>query len=336
MRKKSPVIALAISKSLQKRLFAGGAPAVLKRFAGKVRAHNKDTRPDMKDLKRLLADADGVMTGWGSPKMTAEVLALGPNVRIIAHSAGSVKGIVSDEVWKRKIRVTSCAAAIAPFVAEYTLGCMIMGIKRIFPIRDVVREKKDFHVPQRATSREMHGATIGVIAASHVGRHVLRLLESFQCNVLLYDPHVSAARAKRLGAKKVTLTQLLKKSDIVSLHAPATAETKNMLGAKQFRMMKDGAVFINTARGMLVDEKALVAELRRKRLFAFIDVTEPEPPRRSHPFYKLDNVVLTPHLAGCVTTYSPLGDLAVEELRRFFTGGKPLNPVTQAMLSRTG
>ena len=109
-----------------------------------------------------------------------------------------------------------------------------------------------------------------------------------------------------------------------------------MLGAKAFRMMKDDALFINTARGAIIDEKALIRELKKGRFFAFIDVTDPEPPKKGHPFYQLDNVVLTPHIAGTVDDVTPLGKLAIEEVKRFGRGKKPLYPVTRRMLSHIG
>jgi len=333
--KRKPVVALTMASSMQKRLFGGPNMRVLKAVAGKVVAHRKDTRADAADLRRLLRDADVVISSWGSPCITPEVLALAPHLKLICHAAGTVKTVTSEAVWKRGIRVTSAAAAIAVAVAETTLACILTGLKGMFPIREKLRGGVDWW-KAREGSREMHAKTIGIIGASHVGRNVMRLLSVFDVNVLLYDPYVDKGKAKRLGVTKVTLTQLLKKSHVVSLHAPSTDETYHMLGAKQFRMMRDDAVFVNTARGSCVDEKALVRELKKGRFFAFIDVTDPEPPVKGHAFYKLDNVVLLPHIAGTVDDITPLGKLAVEEVRLFSRGRKAMYPVTAEMLSRIG
>jgi phosphoglycerate dehydrogenase-like enzyme len=211
---------------------------------------------------------------------------------------------------------------------------MLMGIKDIFAIREKTR-RKGWDSGARATSREIYNRSVGIIGASFVGRNVIRLLKNFPVKeILVYDPYLKAAQAKELGVKKVTLDALLKTCDIVSLHAPATPETKHMLGAKQFRMMRDRAVFINTARGQCVDEKALVAELKKGRITAFIDVTDPEPPKPNHPFFRLDNVILTPHLAGMVTDYSALSKCAIEEIGNFFAGRKVSFTVTKEMLPR--
>jgi len=151
---------------------------------------------------------------------------------------------------------------------------------------------------------------------------------------LLYDPYVSGEEARRLGATKVELDELLRRADIVSVHAPSLPETRHMLNARTLALMKDEAILINTARGALIDEVALVAELSKGRFFAFLDVTDPEPPAPDHPFRRLENVVLTPHLAGIVEDATWLGEMEVEELRRFFSGEPPLHRVTREMLAR--
>ena len=333
--KRKPIVALTMASSLRKRVFAGGNLAALKRIARKVVMNPKDGQPDFKGLTRLVADADVVITSWGSPKMTPEVLDVAPKLKLIAHSAGSVKSVTTEAVWRRGIRVTSCAPAIAVAVAETTLTCILAGLKGLFPMRERLRKKRDWW-QCRTNTREMHHKTIGIIAASHVGRNVIRLLQSFDVDVLLYDPYVSAAKTKALGATKVPLTTLLRKSDVVSLHAPSTDETRHMLGAKHFKLMKDNAVFVNTARGACIDEKALVRELKKGRFFAFLDVTDPEPPRKTSALWKLDNVVLTPHIAGTVDDYTPLGALAVEEVKRFAAGKKQRYPIRLEMLKSIG
>ena len=333
--KRKPNVALTMPSSLRKRLFDRENTQALRAVAGKVVAHTKDGKAQLKDLARLLKDAEVVISSWGSPCITAEALAVAPKLRLICHAAGTVKGVVSDAVWKRGIRVTSAASAIAVAVAETALGCMITGMKDIFRIRGKLQKGLAWW-EARQGSREMYRKTIGIIGASHVGRYVIRLLDGFDVTILLYDPYVSAAKANKLGVTKVTLPRLLRESDIVSLHAPSTDETRHMLGAKAFRMMKDDALFINTARGAIIDEKALIRELKKGRFFAFLDVTDPEPPKKGHPFYRLDNVVLTPHIAGTVDDVTPLGKLAIEEVERFSQGKKPLYPVTRRMLSHIG
>ncbi|HEB11942.1 MAG TPA: hypothetical protein ENI06_12110 [Spirochaetales bacterium] len=175
---------------------------------------------------------------------------------------------------------------------------------------------------------------MGIIGASRVGRQVIKLLKLFGPDILLYDPFVSQQEGADLGVLKVELDELLKLADVVSLHAPLTQENGKMLNAKNLALMKDDALLINTARGALIDETALIEELARGRFFAFLDVTEPEPPAQNSPLRRLNNVVVTPHIAGCIEDCSHMSELAVEELRRFFGGEDLLHEITPDMFSR--
>jgi phosphoglycerate dehydrogenase-like enzyme len=109
-----------------------------------------------------------------------------------------------------------------------------------------------------------------------------------------------------------------------------------MLGAKEFRMMRDDCVFINTARGAIVDERALIRELKKGRFLAFLDVTSPEPPRKGHPFFTLDNVVLMPHVAGTAGSFAPIAAMAVEEVALWAKGKRAMHPITPKMLAHIG
>jgi phosphoglycerate dehydrogenase-like enzyme len=126
----------------------------------------------------------------------------------------------------------------------------------------------------------------------------------------------------------------LGQADIVSLHAPAKEQTRHMLNAERLSLMKDDVLLINTARGTLIDEPALVEELSKGRFFAFLDVTDPEPLADDSPLRTLDNVVVTPHIAGCIENCNRMGELAVEELRRFFAGEPAVYQITPELLKR--
>jgi len=245
----------------------------------------------------------------------------------------SVTRFVSDALWQRGIHVTTAAPALARDVAVTTVGLIIVGLKRIWPLGRHVREG-GWRASPYWPSRELYGKKVGIVGASHVGRHVIDLLRPFGPRILLYDPYVAAEEAARLGVAKVELDGLLRQADVVSLHAPAKPETHRMLNAERLALMKDDALLVNTARGTLIDEAALIEELRKGRFFAFLDVTDPEPPAADSPLRDLENVVLTPHLAGCIEDCGRLGEMAVEELRRHFAGEPPLYEVTADMLAR--
>ena len=221
-------------------------------------------------------------------------------------------------------------------VAETTLSLMIAGLKGMFPASYETRAGRWHHSkPGGFPIREMYDVTIGLIGASRIGRHVIRLLANFEVNVLLVDPFVSAAEAALLGVELVSLDDLLRRSDVVSLHAPRCPETRHMLSRDQFKLMRNHAIFINTARGMIVDEAALCDELRTGRIFAFIDVTDPEPPAVDHPFRSLPNVVLLPHIAGAVGNGClRMGRSIVDQLLEFADGKTMHGEITREQWQR--
>lgn len=330
-----PTVAIAIGQAHYERMFSQAAWDALAAFA--TVSHHPGQEPATKaDLIALLSNADGVITSWGVAQLDGDVVAAAPRLRAMAHMGSSVKRFVSDAFWARGIQLTSAGVALARHVAETTLGLMIVGQKRIWPLGQQVKAGAWHDTPVRESwvSRELFRKQVGIIGASNVGRYVIDLLKPFAVTVLLYDPFVGAEEAAELGAIKVELEELLRRADIVSLHAPANKHTHHMLNEARLRLMKDEALLINTARGALIDEAALVAALCNGRFFAFLDVTDPEPPAADSPLRTLPNVVVTPHIAGCIENCQLMGELAVEELRRFFEGETAVYPITPEMFAR--
>jgi phosphoglycerate dehydrogenase-like enzyme len=273
---------------------------------------------------RLMKGVQGCITGWGTGSVPESALDTAPGLRIIAHSAGSVKGVIPLAAWKRGVVVTSCAESIAIGVAEYSLGLMITGMKRVYDFRTHLAAGDWSDPKTKARIKELYRATIGVIGAGYVGQHTLRLLRNMQATVLLYDPFVDAARAKEMGAAKVELEELFKRSDVITVHAPSIPETRHMVSARLLKLMRDDAVLVNTARGAIIDEQALIAELQTGRIFALLDVTDPEPPAADSPLRTLPNVVLTPHIAGAATNNRfRQGTYVVDELERVILRREP-------------
>jgi len=282
-----------------------------------------------------LADVDVLITGWGCPMIDEAVLADAPGLRAVIHAAGSVKAHVGPAVFDRGIVVSSAATANARPVAEYTLAMILLANKEILSMAQRYRaERRPIHAIDEYPAVGNLGRTVGIIGASLVGRHVLRLLAPFDLHPLLADPYLTAADAAELGAELVELPELFRRSDVVSVHAPALPETRGMIDATLLAMLPDGATLINTARGSLIDEGALMAHLRTGRISAILDVTEPEPPAADSPLWDLPNVLLTPHAAGAVgTELARLGATAVDELTRFAAGEPLAFPVDPARLA---
>ncbi|MEU4351976.1 hydroxyacid dehydrogenase [Streptomyces sp. NPDC023838] len=281
-----------------------------------------------------LAEAEVLLTCWGAPPLTAEVLDSAPRLRAVVHAAGSVKHHITEACWERGIAVTSAAAANALPVAEYTLAAILFAGKRVLASAQRYAELRAPHdwLREGAGTGNYH-RTVGLVGASRIGRRVIELLRPFDFRVLLHDPYVDAAEAARLGVELVALDELCARSSVVSVHAPQLPATERMIGARQLAAMPDGATLVNTARGSLVDGEALLGELLSGRLHAVLDVTEPELPHRESPLYDLPNVLLTPHIAGSLgNELHRMADLALDEVERFAAGAPFADPVHAAAL----
>jgi phosphoglycerate dehydrogenase-like enzyme len=334
----TPRVALLLNRGMAEAVLGAENLAILRAVAETSGTEGLPEELEAKRATELLEGADACMTCWGTPGLTAEMLAAAPTLRLVGHAAGSVKSLIPDAAWKRGVRVTSAAPIIAEDVAETVLGLMIVSLKRLWPMVDASRKgdwADEMIPPERCT--RLHRITVGVVGASTVGRSLITCLAPFQVTILLYDPFVDEAGARKLGVTKTSLEELMKRSDVVTLHAPAVPETRHMINAKNLPLMRDGTLFMNTARGSLVDETALLAELTAGRLLACLDVTDPEPPHKGSPLYTLPNVILCPHVAGGHTANGrrQQGRFIVEQIRSFLTGGKLDFEITKEMLARS-
>jgi phosphoglycerate dehydrogenase-like enzyme len=293
---------------------------------------------DSPEASAALSSAEVLLTGWGCPPVDAGLLDRAPALRAVIHAAGTVKTFLSPVAFDRGIIVSSAAAANAVPVAEFTLAAIIMGAKRVFPLAGLFHTRRT-HRTRADLDRQhwlgTHGLTIGVVGASRIGRRVIELLRVLDAQVLLHDPYVSAAEAELLGVTPTDLDTLVATSDVVTVHAPDTAETHGMIDARRIGLMRPGTLLVNTARGRLVDTEALTGHLVSGRLDAVLDVTSPEPLPDDHPLWDLPNVFLTPHLAGAQgNEVGRLGALAVDELARYAQGAPFGHPVHRADLGR--
>jgi len=286
--------------------------------------NHEERQLSAEEVLERIPGCEAAITGWGSPSFTLATLDADPQLKLIAHSAGTVKvlvGEVHQELQRRGITVVSGAAGIALNVAEVTIGSMILTSRRWLEQVEAFRAQKRGGGAFPRDAQTLLGATVGLVSASLVGREVIRLLQPFGCNILLYDPYITPQTARGLGVELVELEELFQRSDIVSIHAPAIPATDKMIGAAQLRRLRDGAAFINTSRGSVIDQDALLEECRTGRIVAAIDVTEPEPLPPDSPFWSLPNVILTPHIAGTGRAgYYRVGDIAVQALRDMALG----------------
>jgi phosphoglycerate dehydrogenase-like enzyme len=267
-----------------------------------------------------LADAEVLVTGWGCPPLTAEVLSRAPELRAVFHAAGTVKDHITQACWQRGIIVTTAAEANAIPVAEYTLAAVLLSGKQFFEHAARYRKAPGTWSPwrERVLSGARHPRTVGLVGLSRIGRRVAEGLRAFDLTVLACDPYATPADASALGVRLTGLDELLAGSTIVSLHAPLLPETRHLIDRRRLGLLPDGATLVNTARGALVDTDALTAECVAGRLSAVLDVTDPEPLPADSPLYALANVTLTPHIAGALGGETRrMTHLALDELDRY-------------------
>lgn len=313
-------------------IFQDDIMADLKQSAD-VALNDLGRRFSTEELVERSANFDAIITAWGMPGIDASIIEAAPKLKIISHAAGSVKRFIAPEIYDAGIVVTNAASAIATYVGEFAL-CATLALLRTVPKYTLGAPPQAWEDASCVGNETLIGKTVGLIGLGHTARSFLRLLPPFECNVIAYDPYVSPEKAAQLGVKLVSLEELLSSSKVVSLHAPITDETKNMLNADNLKLIPDGAVFVNTARGILVDHDALTEQLQTGRFKAALDVTKPEPLPDDHPLRKLPNVLITPHIAG--PTQDGRRDLfrcVVDDLKLFWAGETPKNVVTRDMLA---
>jgi pentatricopeptide repeat protein len=318
-----------VTRQGYKEVMTPEAEARLRSFVTLVK-NEKEVVPSPEEMGELLAQVDGCLTGWGV-RIPESALEKADRLKIIGHMAGSVRRVIPVSAYERGIVVTHAAPVIAKSVGEMALGLTIAGLRCVVEHDSAFKQKGTYGDPSLGygTNRGLHGSRVGIIGASSTGREFIKLLQAFgdEVEIWVYDPYLSEHGAGQLDVQKVELAQLLSECDVVSLHAPATDETYHMIGVDEVKMLKDGALLVNTARGSLVDHDALLTELKSGRIKAALDVylemlSSGEVPASA--YRQLKNVIVTAGRAGpSAQVRKQLGAAIVDEFARFFTGLEP-------------
>ncbi len=254
-----------------------------------------------------------------------------PALELVAVSRGGPVNIDMTAARDHGVKVVNTPGRNASAVAEFTVGAIIAETRNITRGHDALRAgcwRGDLYRMDLA-GRELSEMTIGLIGYGAIGTRVVRLLKPFGCRILVADPHVALTPEDRAdGVEPVELDRLLAESDVVSLHARVTPETTGFIDKAAFAAMRPDAVFVNTARGPMVDYDALVEALTTGRLKgAMLETFAVEPLPPDSPLLSLPNVTLTPHIAGAsVKTVTIAAASAAEEVRRHLAGEPALNP----------
>ncbi|MEN3012822.1 MAG: phosphoglycerate dehydrogenase [Dictyoglomus thermophilum] len=274
------------------------------------------------EMRELIRDVDGLIVGVDP--VTSKVLENANKLKVISKYGVGVDNIDILEAKKRNIVVTNTPGANSNAVAELTVGLIINVLRKINLSDKKTREGRW----DRFIGNELSEKILGVIGTGSIGRRVIELLKGFNLRVLCFDKYPDYEWASKEKVFYVTLDELLRSSDVVSIHVPLTEETYHMISEKELNMMKKNAVLINTSRGGIVDEDALYRFLKEGRISgAGLDVFEKEPPQNS-PLLQLDNVVVTSHIgAHTEEAVANMAKLAVENLLLALKGREPLSRV---------
>lgn len=325
-------ITLAIHQQWWHSFFTPNEQERLRRLAPLTACPNPGDLTTTESIESLQGSRVAV-TGWGTGRFTAEVLDACPHLEAIVHTAASVRGIVDDSAFDRGIVVSSQTALMAEPVAEYCLSMVINAAKGIWRSQRFYLDERD-RLDRFATFGDvgLRGSIIGIVGLSQISRRLIDLLRPFELELLVHSSWLGDQEAGELGVTRVELPELMASSDVISVHSALTADTRYLIDARLIASIKDGATLINTARGAVLDQEALVRELATGRLDAILDVTDPEPTPSDSPLWHMPNVMLTPHYAGAMgreLTY--LGRGAADDVHSVFAGRRPRGEVRAAL-----
>ncbi|MGN1004033.1 MAG: phosphoglycerate dehydrogenase [Oscillospiraceae bacterium] len=262
-----------------------------------------------------IADCDGVIVGVDP--MDEDVISAAPHLKAIAKYGTGVDNIDLDAAAQRGIKVSVTTGANSEAVADCAFGMLIAMARKLVTI-DAECRKKNW---KKITTKDVSRATLGIVGMGAIGKLMIRRALGFDMHVIAYDPMWDDAFAGQYGVERVSLDEIFTRSDYISLHVPLIPSTREMVGAKQFNMMKNDAVLINCARGELIDEEALLNALEQKEIGgAALDVFVKEPPDDPR-WYTLDNLLLGSHCAASTTGAAlNMGRMATTNLIRDLEG----------------
>ncbi|WP_205315145.1 hydroxyacid dehydrogenase [Nonomuraea lactucae] len=295
----------------------GGPRERLKRTARVV--YGPVARPEL----GRMGEVEVLCSSWGGPVLDEALLDAAPRLKLVLHAAGTVRKIVTPEFWERGIPLVSAFRANAVPVADFTVAQIVYALKRGW--WHVLRAREGWAPAERVAGAGTYGSRVGLLSLGAIGRLVASRLRPLDVEVVAYDPFTEPGAAEELGVRPVGIEEVFATCDVVSVHTPLLPETRGLVGRDLLAAMREGATLVNTSRGAVIDEPALVEVLaERPDLFAVLDVTDPEPPVAGSPLFALPNVIVTPHIAGSLgPERARLGDLVVDELERF-ASGEPL------------
>jgi glyoxylate reductase len=313
-----------------------GDPTPRLREVANVIVWPHDEPPPHDELVRRAADADALLTMLTDPIDDA-VLDAGKRLRIVAQMAVGYDNVDVAAATECGILVTNTPGVLTETTADLAFALLLAAARRVVEGDRLTRTGgwKSWH-PSFLLGQDVHGATLGIVGLGQIGLAVARRARGFDMRILYHDRTRHPQAEAELGAEYVSLDRLLGESDFVSLHVPLASQTRHLIGQRELSLMKPSAVLVNAARGAVVDQQALCAALKERRIAAAgLDVAEIEPIPVDDPLLTLDNVVVTPHIGSAsVATRARMAEMAVESVLQALRGELPSNCVNAEAFSR--
>jgi len=258
-------------------------------------------------------------------KATSEVVEAGAqgNLKVIGRAGIGVDNIDIKKAAELGIKVVNSPTGSTKSVAELAIGQML-ALVRFIPRGDSTMKQGEW-IKKQLKGSELHGKTLGLIGSGYIAQHVAKIANCIGMTVLIYSPHCTDEKAKKIGATRKNLEGLLKESDFVSLHIPHNDNSHYLLNENTISLMKTGAFIVNSARGGVVEEEALYKALKDGKLAgAAVDVFESEPPAKENKLFTLDNVIVTPHIgANTKEAQVQAGTVCSEQMMKVLNGETP-------------
>lgn len=270
-------------------------------------------------------------------KVDGAVMDAAPKLRVISNMAVGFDNVDVREATKRKIMVCNTPGVLTDTTADFAFALLLSAARRVVEGERVVRAGKwKTWGPMILLGQDIHHATLGIIGLGRIGTEVAKRAKGFDMKIIYYDTVRRPDLEKTLGMEFRDLKTLLAESDFVTVHCPLLPETYHLIGEEQLKTMKKTAILVNSARGPIVDPKALYNALRYRQIaYAALDVTEPEPIALDDPLLTLDNIVIVPHIASAsVATRGKMAMMAVDNLLSAVKGEKPAYIVNPEVLSK--
>lgn len=301
------------------------AGLALLRQVAEVRVWPGELPPSPEELATLLHGCDGALT-MVTEAIAAEVLDREPRLRVIGNFAVGYDNVDVPAATARGVAVCNTPGVLTEATADFTFALLLAGARRVAEGNEYVRAGRwDAWKPLLLLGRDLHGATLGIVGLGRIGRAVARRARGFDMRLLYCATRRHADAERELGVEFRPLDDLLRESDFVTLHVAFTPETRRLIGAREFGLMKREAVLVNAARGPVVDTDALVTALRDGAIGgAALDVTDPEPLPAGHPLLALPNAIVVPHIASAtVATRDQMARLAASNIVAVLRGERP-------------